>query len=275
MASAWRTVASRWAITIVVRSPMPAAIAAMTSRSDSASSEAVASSRTRICGVGRDGARDGDPLRLAARQAEPAFAKHGLVASRQLLDEVRGAGYAGGLPRCARGSMSSRPKPMLSPIDPVKSAGSWNTTPTWRRTCAGSTSAMSTSIDRDGALPREVARSPAGRESAVDLPAPDGPTSAVTLPASRREGHVAGARGGPGSNSTPTWRNSTSPRGADRSEAAWGIGRVSRAVSMKPKQPPRRSERHAAAPRRRSRLRPIVHVEPDESTPPSRARSRS
>ena len=42
--------------------------------------------------VGEDGARDRDPLPLAAREREAALAEHRLVPLRQALDELRGAG---------------------------------------------------------------------------------------------------------------------------------------------------------------------------------------
>ena len=69
MSSASAIVESRWAITNVVRPSITSRSAALISRSVDASTDEVASSRTRIARVGQERARDRDPLALAAGQA--------------------------------------------------------------------------------------------------------------------------------------------------------------------------------------------------------------
>ena len=118
--SAWRTVERRCAITNVVRPASRPSIASCTRRSLFASSELVASSKTRIAGSRSDRARDRDALALAAREPHAGVADVGVVALRQPVDElvhVRGArrlaqlGLGGARARrsgCCRGSCRRR-----------------------------------------------------------------------------------------------------------------------------------------------------------------------
>ena len=79
--SARAIVESRWAMTIVVRSPASASSSASWISCSTATSMAdVASSRTRIGGFGEQRAGDGDALALAARERVAPLADDGVVA---------------------------------------------------------------------------------------------------------------------------------------------------------------------------------------------------
>ena len=86
--SASAIVESRWAMMIVVRPRIASRSPSRMSASVVASTDAVASSRMRIRGSISERTRDRDPLALAAGERDPALADHGLVALRQLGDEL-------------------------------------------------------------------------------------------------------------------------------------------------------------------------------------------
>ena len=89
------TVASRCAITSVVRPCISRVSATCTSVSLSASSEEVASSSSSSGASPQDRPRDGDALALAAGQRDAALADRRVVALRQLADEFGGRGILG------------------------------------------------------------------------------------------------------------------------------------------------------------------------------------
>ena len=92
MRSASRTVVSRCAITSVVRPRIRFASAPCTSRSDSASRAEVASSRIRIGGSLRMARAIAIRCFWPPERRLPALADHGVVAARQVEDEVVGEG---------------------------------------------------------------------------------------------------------------------------------------------------------------------------------------
>ena len=80
---AWRTVDSRWAITIVVRPADTRASERWMAASVSLSTADVASSSIEDRGVAQDGPGDGEALALAARELLAALAHDGVVAVGQ------------------------------------------------------------------------------------------------------------------------------------------------------------------------------------------------
>ena len=88
MRSALRMVDRRCAMTSVVRPCISVSSACWTRRSDSLSSAEVASSSTRMRRVLEQRARDRQALALAAGEAQAELADHGVVAVRQLHDEL-------------------------------------------------------------------------------------------------------------------------------------------------------------------------------------------
>src|SRR5882672_3499976 len=95
MRSAFRTVASRWAITSTVRPCISSASACWIMNSLSASRSEVASSRMRIGGFFRK-ARDGDALTLAAGEPHAPLAHQRLIAIGARDDELLGVRLTGG-----------------------------------------------------------------------------------------------------------------------------------------------------------------------------------
>ena len=105
--------------------------------------------------VGEDGARDRDSLPLAAREREAALAEHRLVALRQALDELRGAGEPGGR-RISSSSASGIAKPTLPlTVSPKRNVSS-NTSPTPRRSSLEPKLAHVDAADRHAAAVRVV-----------------------------------------------------------------------------------------------------------------------
>ena len=93
MRSELMAVASRCAMTSVVRLRMSFSSASCTSRSLSRIERARGLVQQQDGRILEDGARDGDALLLPARQPRAAFAEEGVVAFRQPADElVRGRG---------------------------------------------------------------------------------------------------------------------------------------------------------------------------------------
>ena len=142
--SALRSVLRRWATMKVVRPAIADCMAWTISCSVSASMDAVGIVQHQDRGIQQHGARDRQPLALPAGEPAAAFAQDGVVALRQLEDEVVRRR------RCARPSRSARawrpatPKAIFAATVVLKRKLSWNTRPTLRRGGASSRSRIST-----------------------------------------------------------------------------------------------------------------------------------
>ena len=181
MRVALRTVDSRWAITKVVRSFINSSSAACTFISVVASSALVASSRIRIGGFFTNARAierrwRSPPESIRPRSPTLASKPSGLASMKSSACAFAAAA------RISSSVASGRPTRRFSPIERLNSNTSWNTTPMFRRSaesCRPRISMPSILIEPDcGSNTR--CRS----ASAVDLPAPVGPTSAMISPGS-------------------------------------------------------------------------------------------